>query len=75
MIEFSRNYEEVLKLKAAQPNSNPLGLYDIDPEYRKSLDKLRIALHPPTSTTVNLKSEKTKDEQELNKLIPDKPPK
>jgi len=75
VIEFSRKYEEVLQLKAAQPNSNPLGLYDIDPEYRKSLDKLRLALHPPTSTTVNLKSEKTKDGQELNKLIPDKPPK
>ena len=75
IIEFSRQYEEVLKLKKKSPKSNPNGLYDIDGDYRKSIDKLRINLHSPSvpssnRETVDLsKKEKTAQSTELEKLV------
>ena len=73
IVEFSRQYEEVLKLKKKSPKSNPNGLYDIDGDYRKSIDKLRLNLHQPSgqkSKQATIDLSKTEGEKtELEKLV------
>lgn len=76
IIEFSREYQEVLRLKEKSSHTNPNGLYNIDSEYRKSVDKLRLQLHAPigNSKTVDLEKQNVDktvnvDDQELCKLV------